>query len=369
MGKGRGENDIDSQHCWYFSPIPERLISSLSLSLFLSSSLPRSRPYTDRRKKERPHATLRRRRNSFGENLSIARHEETSVAGGKPREKEEAAEKRRLDAQRNQVEENRDRHRTEGSTKVSSGGIASRLLPSGSSNENASSRRDAIESATSNVISHVRSLEHVVLVDRRFGEAKEAGRETRARAKSLSTGNKAERDIPEEDVAEFHLTSGGGQKTTARSRFSASSPHPIDADGPAATDAFPASSRSGASHTLEHPRTGARTRVHGEKSVYAVRTARRTGRTYSPPRHLAANTPKPSHRPYLHPRRSLEAESPAIFYTREHILHCDVKRSASSRKAQATPASASAVSVVGRLVGTSCDGGTGFSCIFGSTAR
>lgn len=108
MGKGRGENDIDSQHCWYFSPTPERLISSLSLSLFLSSSLPRSRPYTDRRKKERPHATLRRRRNSFGENLSIARHEETSVAGGKPREKEEAAEKRRFDAPRNQVEENRE---------------------------------------------------------------------------------------------------------------------------------------------------------------------------------------------------------------------------------------------------------------------
>lgn len=263
MGKGRGENDIDSQHCWYFSPTLERLISSLSLSLFLSSSLPRSRPYTDRRKKERPHATLRRRRNSFGENLSIARHEETSVAGGKPREKEEAAEKRRLDAPRNQVEENRDRHRTEGSTKVSSGGIASRLLPSGSSNENASSRRDAIESATSNVISHVRSVEHVVLVDRRFGEAKEAGRETRARAKSLSTGNKAERDIPEEDVAEFHLTSGGGQKTTARSRFSASSPHPIDADGPAATDAFPASSRSGASHSTHvrahaHAYTGKR---------------------------------------------------------------------------------------------------------------
>lgn len=90
-------------------------------------------------------------------------------------------------------------------------------------------------------------------------------------------------------------------------------------------------------------------------------------RLYSPPRHLAANTPKPSHKPYLHPCRSLEAECPAIFYTRQHILHCDVKRSASSRKAQAIPASA--VSVLNRLVGTLLRRWDVVSCIFGSAKR
>lgn len=53
-------------------------------------------------------------------------------------------------------------------------------------------------------------------------------------------------------------------------------------------------------------------------------------RVYSPPTNLAINTPKPIHRPYLHPRRPGVAESAAIFYTREHILHCDVGQSASA---------------------------------------
>lgn len=58
-----------------------------------------------------------------------------------------------------------------------------------------------------------------------------------------------------------------------------------------------------------------------------------TVRKYSPQKYFAANTARPSHRPYLHPHRSV-AESAAIFYTREHILHCDVgapRRSAGRR--------------------------------------
>jgi len=69
-----------------------------------------------------------------------------------------------------------------------------------------------------------------------------------------------------------------------------------------------------------------------------------TGSEYSPPQYLVTSTRRPNHRPYLHPRRSV-AESAAIFYTREHILHCDVGRFASLRKAQAARASAILVHV------------------------
>lgn len=241
---------------------------------------------------------------------------------------------------------------------MSSGGISSSVAPTMTLLEIAREKRDAIESAAGNVISRARRARR-----RRFGKPKvprKGDASSRERKPRVSRDEKQER-FPEADVAEFHSCArqrAKKKKTTARSRFSASSPHPIDADGPAATGRIP---RIFAIGSIARTR-GIHVRAYtgkGACNVRVQRTARRTGRPYSPPRHLAANTPKPSHRPYLHPRRSLEAEIPAIFYTREHILHCDVKRSASSRKAQATPASA--VSVVGRLVGTSCDGG--FSCI------
>lgn len=107
------------------------------------------------------------------------------------------------------------------------------------------------------------------------------------------------------------------------------------------------------------------TQAHGITRTYTQareRTARHShagrglhmARQYSPPKNLAISTPRLIHRPYLHPRRSVVAESAAIFYTREHILHCDVGRFASRCKAQAAPASA--VSVAARW-GRRRDGG------------
>lgn len=87
--------------------------------------------------------------------------------------------------------------------------------------------------------------------------------------------------------------------------------------------------------------------MHVCTRAYAYVATRRTDREdrartvseYSPLRYLVTNTARPNHRPYLHPRRSV-AESAAIFYTRQHILHCDVGRSATRCKAQAARASA-----------------------------
>jgi len=102
-----------------------------------------------------------------------------------------------------------------------------------------------------------------------------------------------------------------------------------------------------------HARDGARmhdarmhARVHASPrwSRIAEIARARHPREYSPPQYFVTSTSRPSHRPYLHPRRSV-AESAAIFYTREHILHCDVGRFASLRKAQAARASAILVEV------------------------
>ena len=81
-------------------------------------------------------------------------------------------------------------------------------------------------------------------------------------------------------------------------------------------------------HTRTHACIHARNRnanVRTHVTTRIERSASRKRRLYSPPRYLAASTPRPSHRPYLHPPEL--AESAAIFYFREHILHCDVERS------------------------------------------
>lgn len=43
-------------------------------------------------------------------------------------------------------------------------------------------------------------------------------------------------------------------------------------------------------------------------------------RLHLPPMYLVASIVRPSHKPYLHPCRSVVAENTAIFYTRQHIL-------------------------------------------------
>jgi len=91
--------------------------------------------------------------------------------------------------------------------------------------------------------------------------------------------------------------------------------------------------------TCTHARVCARTRACIAMLDLAGIAPARHPSEYSPPQYFVTSTSRPNHRPYLHPRRSV-AESAAIFYTREHILHCDVGRFASLRKAQAARASA-----------------------------
>jgi len=128
-----------------------------------------------------------------------------------------------------------------------------------------------------------------------------------------------------------------GPAATGRKR----SPRPLRFASPrlasprfASPSPLPIGSRQHLAYTEVHTATYTYACIHARNRNANVRThvttriersASRKRRLYSPPRYLAASTPRPSHRPYLHPPEL--AESAAIFYFREHILHCDVERS------------------------------------------